>query len=268
MVKKLLFQLLVFVFMALLLWMGLRQINWKGPAALENLPAKAEQKLGELTLAFFMQHNEQVTDAEVLEYLDKKFLTPLFAGNEIEKASIDIYILKNKNVNAMALPGRKIILYTGLINFSEAPESLAGVIAHEMAHVQANHVSKKLQHQLGLSALAALLSGGYSGEVIREVAQVLALNSYSRNLEREADNIAITYLHNAGINPEYFAGFFELYHEDRGSIPQELQWFSTHPVFDERVKLIRESMEELPGLTYKAFDRQKWNAFKNRVKAI
>ena len=104
-----------------------------------------------------------------------------------------VRVAKSKVVNAFATPGGHIVILNGLIEKADSPEEVAGVLAHEMAHVIKRHPAKALIHAYGWSILIRALTGvsGSSGDLASGFALHLANASYSRSNEAEADETAI-----------------------------------------------------------------------------
>ncbi|MBW6478032.1 MAG: M48 family metallopeptidase [Bacteroidales bacterium] len=153
------------------------------------------------------------------------------------------------------------------VGFTETPEEFIGVIAHEIAHVESDHVMRKLSREVGTAALFAAVSGNYNMELLREVAKMLASNTYSRSLESEADLLAFEYLVNAGYNPQSLADLFHRFSEELDVLPRELQWISTHPASLERAEFLEGVIEEKTAIAFKEFDMEEWKQFKNRLES-
>lgn len=89
-------------------------------------------------------------------------------------------------MNAFSLPDGHLIVFSGLILNSDSPEELAGVVGHELAHIELNHVMKKLVKEVGLSTLISLITGNSGSDMIKETAKTLSLTAFDRNLEKDA----------------------------------------------------------------------------------
>lgn len=264
MFKKFIIQFLIFLAIVGLVWFGFSKLNFKKATRIDQRIEQLEEKLGDVFLNIFKQQHQEIKDPEVHNYLES-VLDDLFKKNQFEYESIDIYLLRSSTVNAFALPGRNIILLSGLIEFTESPEELIGVIAHEIAHVEADHVMRKLSREVGIAVLFAAVSGNYNMELLREVAKLLASNTYSRSLENEADLLAIEYMANAGYDPQGLADLFYRFAEKYDILPRELQWISTHPASLERAELLEEIIKEKGTIALKELDLEEWKQFKNRL---
>jgi predicted Zn-dependent protease len=227
-------------------WWLIARVDWVKVLQVAKVSRTTEHKLGEL-LEEMLSSEERVTGKTITSPVDS-LLTRLCSNNNIDRQTINLHIIAKDEVNAFAMPGNHLVVYTGLIKASESPEQLAGVLAHEIAHLQLRHVMKKLVKEIGLSAVLGAAGGG---ELVREVLKNLSSSAYDRELEKEADLKAVQYLENADINAEPFARFlFDLASEEK--VPAVFKWMSTHPDSEERAKYILQeadtTMERKPVL--------------------
>jgi len=150
-----------------------------------------------------------------------------------------------KTVNAFAIPGGTIYVYTGLIKKVDDEAELLAVLCHEVAHVTRRHVAQSLIAQQGLETVLQMALGKQPG-LLSQLAAGIAANGfllkYSRDHEREADAYGIGYEAKAGRDPNGFVSFFKKL--DDGS-PDFLAIISTHPSSKERVELARAKIKEL-----------------------
>jgi len=147
-------------------------------------------------------------------------------------------------VNAFALPGGRIAIFSKLIATADTPEEVAGVLAHEIGHVANRHSEAQLVRAIGLQLLLSLASGGSGGDRLGEFASVLAILRYSRDAEREADDYAQKTMSNAAIDPLGLKIFFEKMQKLEGGgltgIFGDLgDMISTHPLTQERIDAIK-----------------------------
>ncbi|MBB3989230.1 M48 family metallopeptidase [Croceicoccus naphthovorans] len=148
-------------------------------------------------------------------------------------------------VNAVALPGGQVLLFDGLIQESDDPDEIAGVLAHEIGHVRERHVMQALLRQFGLS----ILLGGVNSDLGQGIFGVASM-SYSRDAEREADEFSRAQLANADISPKGTADFFEYLKEEAGEdSPEWIGWIASHPMPKEREEEFRDAVRK--GHSYK-----------------
>lgn len=138
-------------------------------------------------------------------------------------------------VNAFAMPGGYIYVYTGLLKKAENEAEIAAVMGHEIAHVTQRHIAKRLTAAYGLGALSAVALGQNPGLLAELVASVVAngyLLKHSRDAERESDRYGMDYMVSAGYSPVGFVTFFKKL-DEAPSLPAIL---SSHPDPGERVE--------------------------------
>lgn len=164
-------------------------------------------------------------------------LKKICEGNGLKREEIKLHLMEDAEVNAFALPDHHMVVYTGLVKEAKSNDEIAGVLAHEIAHMELKHVMKKLLKQVGYTILINITTGDAGGEVIKEVLGLLTSSAYDRSLEKDADLKAVEYMKNAGLDVKAFADFlYRLGEENEG--PVNLTWISTHPDPKERAKYI------------------------------
>lgn len=258
--QKLLFQLGVTVALAGLFWLAMSQINFVGYFELQKFSTEKEKQLGDVIIKNLSESNKEVRSAELNKIADL-IKVRICLANDIDPEELDILIYKNDEVNAFALPGNYIVLYTGLAAFSNSPEELAGVIAHEIAHIKERHVMKKMAKEVGMSMLFTMAGGEATYEIIKQVAQTASSTAFDRDHEREADEKAAVYLANAEIDPEHLANILFRMSQEQPNFPKQLVWLSTHPDSKDRASNIlklRNNLEyTISGITVSDWDSVK-----------
>src|ERR1700681_3118671 len=189
-----------------------------------------------------------VDDPIVSEYVNR--VGQHLVRNSDAKVPFTIKVIDSDVVNAFALPGGFFYVNSGLILRADSEAELAGVMAHEIAHVAARHGTKNATKgelaQLATIPLIMLGPGGWAGYGLYEGLQFaipMGFLKFSRDAEREADYLGLEYMYKAGYDPNAFVSFFEkIEAEERrhpGSIPKV---FSTHPPTPERVQKAQEEI--------------------------
>ena len=177
------------------------------------------------------------------------------------------HVVQDDAINAFAIPGGHVYVNTGLIKNSDNASELAGVMAHEISHVLARHSTEQLSRQYGLSAIASAVLGQNPSTLAAIAAQIAAggaMASFSREAEREADEIGSAAMAAAGYNPMGMATMFEELLEHRKGQPGRVeQFFSTHPLTENRVRDARARAQQIGsrGVT----DEQEFQEIKRRV---
>jgi predicted Zn-dependent protease len=157
---------------------------------------------------------------------------------------------QNESVNAFALPGGYIGVYTGLLQVAEMPSQLAAVIGHEIAHVTADHANSRVSThyatQAGLQLVNAFLkgqAGGASNQIMALLGvgtQVGVLLPFSRAQEKEVDILGLEYMARAGFDPRQSIDLWRNMAESGGGKPPE--FLSTHPAEHSRIETLQKHM--------------------------
>jgi Zn-dependent protease with chaperone function len=164
---------------------------------------------------------------------------------------ITVHVRSSKDVNAFAATGGHIAVLDGLIQEARTPDEVAGVLAHEIGHVQHRHPLKRLIDVAGIQ----LVVTGISGDVGAVGTMVLMLN-YGKKDEAAADRAAIDLLDRAGIAPAALADFFDRMAEKNKAKVDFMPFLRTHPPLPERSALLR--AHRPPGPTRPALTDQQW----------
>ena len=146
------------------------------------------------------------------------------------------YIADDPSINAFAVPGGYVVVNSGLIKAADSAEQVAGVLAHEVQHVELRHTLKNLIQSLGWRAVLSLALGDVSGSMVESAAANLGVLKFSRDLESEADLGALAALRKAGVSPQGMLDFFaKLGQQDGRSVP----FLSTHPASAARLEALQ-----------------------------
>lgn len=263
MINKTIFQGLVIVVAFFGIWFALSQVNFVSFFQIEKHTTAAENKIGDLIWSQIQETEDVITNDSIVKTLNKLIL-PICKANHIERDSLKIHIVKIDDVNAFALPNNHLVVYTGLITDCKKQEVLQGVLGHEIAHIENNHVMKKLSKEVGLSVLISATTGGKGGAILKQILKTLSSTAYDRSLEKEADMESVKYLLKANINPEPMADFmYEL--SQKKDKPDGFGWISTHPESEERAKYI---LDYLKGKKYEkkqTMTQKEWEDYKKQV---
>ena len=173
-------------------------------------------------------------------------------SSEIQNFSWEFNLVQNKEANAFCMPGGKIVVYEGLLPYTQNEASLAIVLGHEIAHAVAKHsaeqMSKQIRQQYGTQILGTVLNsavGNGVGDVASAIAQQgfsFANLKYSRDNESEADHIGLIFAAMAGYDPEQAIPFWQ--RMASGSSSNQSDIFSDHPSDAKRIKQIQGWMPE------------------------
>jgi len=174
----------------------------------------------------------------------------LAKNSDLNKIPYHFKVINGKQINAFAIPGGYIYVYRGLIETVESEAELAGVLAHEIAHVAARHGTEQFTRQLGFSILASVILGSNPSQLEVIAARLFGtagLLAYSRSNESEADRLGVHYLYRTGYNPEGMGEFFDklqAIHKDKPNLLE--RFFSTHPPLSNRLASVKAEMAKIP----------------------
>lgn len=262
--KKLIFQGLVIVALFFALWFSLRAVNWVKLFKIEKLTNNTQKKLGDLFWETFL-HTEKINSNPEVERIIDSIVQKICVANSINYASIQVHIIIKEEVNAFALPNGHLLIYSGLIAESKNADALSGVICHELAHIQLNHVMQKLIKQVGLSVLTTMTNGSGGAEIIKKTLHTLSSTAFDRSLEKEADLKAVDYLIQAKANPLPFAMFLKNLSTQEKKLSGFTNWISTHPDPIERAKYIADYCKT-PSMPYQSIiSNQTWSSLQNNL---
>jgi predicted Zn-dependent protease len=170
------------------------------------------------------------------------FLKNRDASSEIQNYAWDFKLVEDKSINAFAMPGGKVVVYSGLLPVAQDEASLAVVIGHEIGHVVAKHAHERISQQLALqfggSVAADLLKGAAANKIGQTVfglgAQMGVMLPYARKQEYEADELGLIFMAMAGYDPRVAIPFWTRMAQSSqgGKIPEFL---STHPTDAKRI---------------------------------
>lgn len=205
--------------------------HWLAP----HVPVAWERDLGDSIVGDFGDNRCRFPEGQrALEALAERIEPGVTRGpNRIQFAVLDVNML-----NAAAIPGNHIIVFRRMISGNS--DELAGVLAHEIAHVRRRHVTEALLREFGIGALIRLFAGGIGAN-----AQQLVSLSYTRANEAQADADAIASLKRANIDPRPTAKLFARLAKETGEgRGYSAQWLQSHPASGERAKLFSASFDD------------------------
>lgn len=263
--KKLVLQGFALLVLFIGVWLGIGQIDWMKLFKINSVIEKAPEKLGEMYWKFFQEHQVEVLDSAVVQPIDS-LIHHLCTSNGIDPSKIKLHVLSVDEINAFSLPDRHLVIYTGLLNATTSQDQLCGVICHEIAHMEKNHVMKKLIREIGLSTLLSSTTGGNNSQAMLESAKVLTSTAYDRTWKDNADLTAVQYLQNAHINANGFAQILEIITSSDTDRSHSLTWLSTHPDTWKRIKAVQ-NVENGNNTVFKSIlPTTTWNKMKDALK--
>ncbi len=248
-------------------WFLLTSIRLTELFHIEELSKENERKVGEFILEAFKKGADEI-ESDSGRYLSVRLKKQLCEANAIADSGISLHIIVNDEVNAFSLPDRHLVINTGLIEYCLTPEELAGVIAHEIAHMEHHHVTKKMMKEIGLTMLMTIAGGRTSGEILRQAAQTLSSTAFDRDQESDADSTSVRYAVAAHIDPEHLANFLFRLSKEKNDMPKSFEWISTHPNSSDRAAEILKLKDRFNVTPQPVVSDSVWKAYQETIKNL
>jgi beta-barrel assembly-enhancing protease len=214
-----------------------------------QVPVEWEHKMGDQLFKSIEAQGKLITNSAHQVRLDA-ITARLVEGVHDARFKFVFHVMQDTNVNAFAMPGGHMVVLTGLLDKADSPEEIAGVLAHEIAHVTQRHSIRALVEKAGLFMLVQAIFGDVAGlaAVLTEGSKFLLEQKFSRNFEREADDIGWGYLLEAQIDPRGMTSFFRKLEKMEEQIgiggSTALALLSTHPATEERIARLEKKWEK------------------------
>ncbi len=237
---------------------------------------KKERELGEQFDHLVRSKMALVEDPEIVSYITE-LVSDIARHMPPQPWPIKVGVLRQSALNAFAGPAGHMFVFTGLIANLESEDELAAVIAHELAHVSQRHIAKKIEKAqlVGLAAMLGTLAGVFLGS---EGGQALAYGSqaagqaamlnYSREDEREADDVGFQYLRAAGYNPEGMVRSFKILKSKQWLMGSSFPgYLSTHPALAERIGYLEDRIATLGKMPAYKSDNSRFLRIRTLVRA-
>jgi len=233
------------------------------------IPEEKEIELGKLYTPSSIDEFEGLyPEEEIQNYVNNIGLK--IAKVVERKVPYKFYVVNSGIVNAFALPGGPVVITRGLLLQIDNESQLAGILSHELGHINARHHVKFLEKQLALSMLlqigSLLVPQDLTGEILLQLGQVsasLLTLKFSRDQEREADKYGFLYVFEAGYSPHGMIEVFEKFKKMEKKRPPE--WLSTHPLPESRIKETKEYIATFKPTGILIKDTQKFQEIRNLI---
>lgn len=231
-----------------LLWAGSDLLT---ELAVARVPISWEESLGEAANRQFLAGHTVVRDGPAVEAVEQ-IRARLVGAVQASPYTFRVAVVDSGDVNAFALPGGYIVVFTGLLKKAQSPEEVAGVLGHELNHVLKRHAVGRVVRSLGLVAALTILTGNQQGwaGIVRELGVELATLKFGRAQETEADLEGLRLLQRAHIDPQGLVTFFERLGAETGA---QIEILSSHPVSEGRAARLKEEIAALPPTTVDPF---------------
>lgn len=230
------------IFKELIILIGIAGLIWLGIAYFDFFPNNPslisedrEEEIGEKYLEAILENPQfQRCENELVLTTIDSICTLLENAIEEPLYNYDYIVVENSMINAFTLPGGNIVISTGLIDYCESADELAGVVAHELGHAQERHIISRLIKELGIEIISA-------GDpfVLGEITKAITSSSFDRKQEEMADIYACKLLEKAKLEPRILASLFRKLKDDMGNSAMEhFEIVASHPNFKSRIKAI------------------------------
>ncbi len=204
------------------------------------VPVSWEERLGQAVVEHLAPPAIRCTDTNRTPVISE-ILTALTTHSPTSPYTIRVILVNDSSINAFAAPGGTIVLLRGLLEQTQTPEELAGILAHELQHILNRHSTRALIQHVSMGLLLAAITGNTSGTAAYglEGARILGSLRYSRQNEEEADAGGMRMLLEAGIDPMGMIAFLELLKKRTSESPSILKYLSTHPGTEDRIEKLK-----------------------------
>lgn len=228
----------------------------------QRLSIDQQVSLQKATLEYITEHQsvDQARSRVLQKFVEEYRISDPQFSHSVAGYPIQALVLESDELNAFALPGGTICVYSALLDSLKQPEELAGLISHEYGHVAKRHGVRNILRALGTNLIIAVMVGNSDGipQTVLTQGGQLKMLEYSRGFEEEADTWGANALAERGINPN---GMIMLFHrfqrmEKRHKGPLDIDFLSTHPNLGKRIERIQkrraeEGYKAYPGPSHK-----------------
>ncbi len=207
-----------------------------------HMPLQYEQQIGEEMANSILS---TVTEDKVKSAYADSFAAGFRTRLDVP---IKIYVVESEELNAFALPGGKIFVYSAMLDACKNKEEFAALLGHEIGHVQLRHTTKSiLRAIIGKIVFSIILSdfNNVAGAAAEQAERLKDLH-YSRNLERDADEYSVSLLHKTGVDPNGIIKLFSVFEKEEEKQGMEIpEFLSSHPLTSERINDAKEHINKL-----------------------
>ena len=250
---------------------GNRDIGGKGLGNWYSI--EKEVRMGKAYAQQVEQTVKLIDDPVVNEYVNR--IGQNLVRNSDAKVPFTIKVVDSDEINAFALPGGFFYVNSGLILAADNESELAGVMAHEIAHVAAHHAMRQMTraNYANLATLPLIFVGGGIGYAAYEAAGIgipMTFMKFQRGFEAEADYLGVQYMYKAGYDPQAFVDFFEKIQAQEKKKPGSLaKAFSSHPQTPDRIEKSQQEIAQiLPSKQQYLVTTSEFDSVKSRLAAI
>lgn len=271
--RKKYIKFLAFAILSILITACVQEIDpISGKKTYTLLSTEQEIQIGHNVIPSAINENDGLyPQREVQNYI--KELGTRIALITPRKVDYQFYVVNSSQINAFALPGGPVFVTRGLLLKMDKESELAGVLAHELGHINARHHAKFLEKTYGMNMLVGILGiaiqdSKYASAVmsLAQISAGLLQLKFSRDQENEADSLGIRFSYQAGYDPAGLISMFEKFKEMERA--HSVEWLSTHPLPDTRIKNVRHLISEQYPQSYSLTkDSQRFHIIKTMLES-
>jgi predicted Zn-dependent protease len=230
-----------------------------------RVPVAWEENVGRSAIVYLAPPDRRCGDPRLGAAMDE-IVRRLTAPAPPSPYTLRMYVVNRTVVNAHAVPGGHIVIFKGLLERTQTPEELAGVVAHELQHLLQRHTTRAVIQDASTGLLLMALTGDVTGPLAYglQTARALGELRYSRRAEDEADSEGMKMLLAARIDPAGMIGFFDTIRQEEGSQPKVVTYLSTHPLAAERIARLKAMAAAWTGTPEPLLPTEDWPALTRR----
>ena len=229
-----------------------------------RVPVAWEEQLGKSIVTYLAPPAKRCADPKLVAAIDT-IVGRLTASAPGSPYTFRVYIVDVPVFNAFAAPGGTVVVFRGLLERTDSPEQLAGVLAHELQHVVQRHSTRAIVQHTSSGLLIAALTGDVTGPLAYglEAARVLGQLRYSRDAEEEADTEGLKMLLAARVDPAGMIAFFKALDKKSDKESDALKYLSTHPSDRDRMAALTALAAKHPLQPVKLLPEEDWSELRN-----
>lgn len=227
------------------------------------IPVSWETQLGDLILQEFTTNQAICRNPELTDKIET-ITTTLTSPLSQSPYTFRVTVVDSPVVNALAAPGGNIIVFRGLLEDTDSPEELAGVLAHEIQHVRLRHGMRLIVQHMSMAFIISAISGDASGMLSYglQAAQTLQTLSYGREAEHQADAEGLALLQHARIDTKGMLSFFSKLRQAQPD-NSPFRYLSTHPSTEDRIRQLEDLLPPSPSQSQRFPFEQNWEGIRS-----
>jgi Zn-dependent protease with chaperone function len=231
------------------------------------VPVSWEERLGRSVASMLEVEEMRKGDSAGASGVDQ-IVEKLLQAEPENPYTFEVTVVCDDMVNALALPGGRILLFDGLVQIADTPDQLAGVIAHEIQHVLKRHTTRALFQEMSGQALLSVLVGETTATPFAlEGVAALADLHHQRSHEVEADREGMLLLQRAEADPRGMVDMFKNMSEEDLDLPRSIQYLSSHPQTEDRIRDLEQLAAQAEHTPAPLLTEEEWSALQKACKA-